>query len=125
MKLKPLEYGIINKMGFQHKNLASGAWKTMSFIEQMANVGSEVERAISWKHKGNKEYSKIALYRALELLNLTKNAHTNFKRLREVTRTYEFLVDYFVGENVYKTSENYWKNYFNYFSYLTAKKRGV
>ncbi len=38
-------------MTFQHKNLAAGRWHKISFLKQMANIGSEIERAISWKNK--------------------------------------------------------------------------
>ena len=34
-----------------HQSLASGRWQQLSFVEQMANIGSEVERALSWKEK--------------------------------------------------------------------------
>ena len=34
-------------MTIQHTQLASGQWKKLSFSEQMANVGSEVGRALS------------------------------------------------------------------------------
>jgi hypothetical protein len=57
---------------YQHQELASGRWATMSFMEQMANVGSEVERAISWRKKNNGEYGRMAIERALELLELTR-----------------------------------------------------
>ena len=43
-------------MNPQHKDLAEGRWANLSFFEQMANVGSEVERAISWRKKNNEEY---------------------------------------------------------------------
>ena len=42
-------------MTYQHKNLASGHWHELSLIEQMANIGSEVERAIKWRNKGKEE----------------------------------------------------------------------
>ncbi len=32
-------------MNYQHKKLAEGEWQKLSFLEQMANVGSEVLRA--------------------------------------------------------------------------------
>ena len=35
-------------MNFQHKQLAEKNWVKLSFCQQMANVGSEVERAIKW-----------------------------------------------------------------------------
>ncbi len=30
-----------------HKELASGRWAQLSFVEQMGNIGSEVERALN------------------------------------------------------------------------------
>ncbi len=58
-------------MKFLHKNLAEGRWFELSFIEQMANIGSEVERAILHRNKGDKENMFNAIERALELLYLT------------------------------------------------------
>lgn len=112
-------------MKYQHANLAGGGWNQMPFYEQMANIGSEVERAISWKNKGNKDYSQKAFYRTLELLNLTKRAQNKYSIIKEVSRVYELLVDYFRGENLYSTSDNSWKKYFENFTYLAAKKRGL
>ena len=44
-------------MTAQHPELAAGRWQTLSLMEQLANVGSEVERALNWAAKGNAEYS--------------------------------------------------------------------
>lgn len=63
----------------QHQQLASGRWRELSFFEQMANVGSEVERAIKWKNKNNTDFSRQAFERALELLDLTINDGKNKK----------------------------------------------
>jgi hypothetical protein len=52
-----------------HKTLTKEKWFSLGFFEQMANIGSEVERAILWREK-DKEYSKLAIYRALEFLDL-------------------------------------------------------
>ena len=57
----------LNNMKFLHKNLAKGRWFELQFIQQMANIGSEVERAILHKNKGNKENMFKAIERALEL----------------------------------------------------------
>lgn len=54
-----------------HKDLASGRWFELSLVEQLANVGSDIERTIQWKKKEDLEYSKKAFERALELLDLT------------------------------------------------------
>ena len=106
-------------MNFQHKELSQGRWKQLSFFEQMANIGSEVERSINWKKKDNKEYSRLAFERALELIDLTIRDEKNIKRLRELTRVRENFVDYFVCGNNYSSSEKNWKNYFYSFAFAS------
>jgi hypothetical protein len=110
-------------MNYQHKNLASGRWKEMTFFEQMANIGSEVERTISWKNKGNKQYSIMAFERSLELLELTIADEKNKKRLRELTRLWETLADYFQFQNEYKSTDQSWHNYFYAFTYASRLGR--
>ena len=104
-------------MSLQHKNQALGNWYKFTLIEQMANVGSEVERTISWKNKGNVKYSKMAFIRALELLDLTIACVNNRKRLKEITRVREALVDYFEYDNQFSSSNNLWQKYFFAFNY--------
>lgn len=96
----------------QHKQLAAGRWRDLSLVEQLANVGSEVERAISWRKKGNGSYSRMAVERAIELLTLTIIDPKNKKRLKELTRVREVLVDYFFGENTFSSSDKLWHSYF-------------
>ncbi len=104
-------------MKYQHKELADGRWLTLSFMEQMANIGSEVERAINWKNKNNSEYSRMAINRGLELLELTKTDARNVKKLKELARLYEVLVDYFYFDNQYSSSNELWHKYFYVFNY--------
>jgi len=104
-------------MNFQHKNLAGGKWQTLTFFEQMANVGSEVERAIKWKNKGNAEYSRMAFERALELLDLTINSAKSQSRIKELARVREILADYFFFENSYNSTDKDWQNYFYSFNF--------
>lgn len=103
-------------MKYQHKNLSSGQWFSLSLFEQLANIGSEVERAILWREK-KRQYSKQAFYRALELLSLTIDDQKNKGRLKELTRLYEVLVDYFAGDNQYQSSDELWRKYFYPFNY--------
>lgn len=102
----------------RHKSLADGRWLEFSFPIQMANIGSEVIRAINWKNKNNSEYSRMAFERALELLSLTLADQKNKNRLKELARLYEVLVDYFAYDNEYKSSDKLWQNYFLGFNYL-------
>lgn len=104
-------------MTVQHKNAAEGRWQKFTLIEQMANIGSEVFRSIQWKNKGNKEYSRLAFFRALELFDLTLSDKKNFGRLKEVARAREVLVDFLYGDNVYGSTDASWQNYFYAFNY--------
>jgi hypothetical protein len=106
-------------MTIEHKQLAGGRWKELSFIEQMANIGSEVERTIRWKEKGNLDYSRRAFERALELLDLTMGDGKNKNRLREIVRVREALADYFAFENFYLSTDEKWKNYFLSFNFAS------
>lgn len=108
-------------MSIQHKTLAAGRWATIPFLEQMAHVGSEVERALKWREKNDPEYSKLAADRALELLDFTLDSAKGYPRLKEVARVREALVDYFYGDNEYKSTAEAWKKYFMYFAYAARK----
>ncbi len=109
-------------MNYQHKQLAESGWQKLSCVEQLANIGSEVERTIKWKQKGNKELSDNAFARALELLSLSIDDQNNKNRLKELTRLYEILVDYFAGDNLYKSSDELWRKYFYGFNYLVRAR---
>ena len=106
-------------MKHQHPGLASGKWEGLSFSEQMANIGSEVERKIIWENKKNTLYSQKAIRRAFELLSLTITDQKNKGRLKELTRLREVLIDYFFGQNQYSSSDRLWQNYFYAFTYLS------
>src|SRR3989344_2796307 len=105
-----------------HKELAAGRWFKLSLIEQLANVGMDVERAIRWKQKGNIEYSQQAFERALDLLSLSISDVKNKKRLKEITRAREVLIDYFVYDNEYGSTDQSWSDYFYPFNYAAALK---
>ena len=109
-------------MSVQHVELAAGRWAQMSFMEQMANVGSEVGRALNWRAKNNADYSQRSFDRALELLDLTLGCATSFPRLKEVARTREALVDFF-DTNSFGSSEAVLKKYFLHFAYAVRKDR--
>ena len=107
----------------QHKDLAQGRWSKMSFVEQMANVGSEVDRALSWRVKNNNAYSQKAFERALELLDLTLVYQSAFPRLRELTRVREVMVDYFFGINEFASTDVSMRRYFFCFTFAARKDR--
>ena len=102
-------------MNLFHKDLVH-RWNKLSIIEQMANIGAEVGRAISWRKKSNQKMSQNAFYRALELLDFSIDDPKNKNSLKEIVRVREMLVDYFSGDNVYHSSDHAWEKYFYYFN---------
>lgn len=110
-------------MTAQHRELAAGRWRTLSFVEQMANVGSEVGRAFSWRRKGRPDFVVKAFHRALELLDLTVGDPRNVRRLRELLRVREALADHFAFDNEYHTREEAWEKYFHAFAYAARAGR--
>ncbi len=109
-------------MNYQHKELAQGRWFEFSLAEQMANIGAEIGRAINWRKKNNLEYSHKAFFRGLELLSLTIDDPKNRNyRLKELCRLYEVLVDYFVGNNQYKSTDKLMEKYFFAFNYAANR----
>ena len=108
-------------MSVQHKELAAGKWARLSFCEQMANIGSEVSRALNWRKKGKTDFSQKAVIRALELLDLSLDSIKTYPRLKEFARLRETVVDYFYGLNQFASSESLWYKYFNPFNYIVRK----
>ncbi len=106
-----------------HRSPTQERWGKFSFSEQMANVGSEVERALSWRTKNNSVYSQKAAERTLELLDLTLGAARGLPRLREVARAREVFVDDLIGTNQHQSTEASWKKYFLSFACIVRKNR--
>jgi len=109
-------------MAIQHKNLAAGGWQKLSLMEQMANIGSEVSRALHWQNKDEKLY-KNAIDRALELLDLTIGDPRWQNRLKEIVRTRELLCDAILGGKEYKTSLKDLDRYFLNFALAARVNR--
>lgn len=107
---------------WQHADLAAGAWWRLSLYEQLGNVGSEISRAERWKTR-NPDLSRNALYRALELLDLTLDdprVRQSRPRLREIARAREVVADYFAGENEYGSTGASLQKYFD--AYVIAAR---
>ncbi|MBL7073508.1 MAG: hypothetical protein ISS33_07065 [Candidatus Omnitrophica bacterium] len=109
-------------MKVQHKGLAEGRWAKMPLCEQMANIGSEVSRALNWRKKGKDDFSKRAINRAFELIDITVVSTNKYSRLKELLRVKETLIDFFYGENEFSSSETLWRSYFNHFNYAARRK---
>ena len=108
-------------MSVMHQELASGRWNQLSLIEQMANIGSEVERAFQAQGKNNTERANKAFDRALELFDLTLACSYNVCRLREIARAREVFADTFLNKDNDESTEKYLRKYFLEFAYAVRK----
>ncbi len=115
----------LKKKKIIHSTLAEGRWFKFSVLEQLANVGCDVDRTIQWRNKGNLEYSHDAFERAIELLDFTiaDPKHKN-GTLKELLLVRECLIDYFMYDNVYSSTDKFWQDYFYQFNYAAALQRG-
>lgn len=88
----------------------------MSVVEQMANVGSEVERSIRAREAGNEARFESAFERAMELFDLTvADPRWRGPRLRELTRAREeFRALLFGDEGVWPTVETVRRYYLQF-----------
>lgn len=109
-------------MNFYHKNLATGGWQKFSLAEQLANVGSEISRAIKWRGKDKKIYQNT-IDRALELLDLTIMDKRWRPQLKELTRTREVFCDAILGGKEYKSNLEDLNKYFFQFAVLTRREK--
>jgi hypothetical protein len=107
----------------QHRDLASGRWWQLSLAEQLGHVGSEISRAVRWTSR-NPDMAQGALYRALELLDLTladPRQRTSLARLREIARAREVVADFFAGTNQYGSTASSIQKYFDAYA-MAARK---
>jgi hypothetical protein len=110
-------------MTAQHQQLANGRWQQFSLVEQLAHVGSEVDRAAHWKKKGDTVSSHRSIDRALELIDLTLDDRRWNKRYKEIARAREVLCDHFYGDNEYQSTTESLQRYFFSFAMAAAKHR--
>lgn len=98
-------------------------WQNLSFLEQMANIGGEVQRATNWQEKNRSRLGRNAFVRGLDLIDLTLDIVKSAARLKELARTRELLVDHFMGENLYRTSAESWRRYFMPYAVASRQNR--
>lgn len=109
----------------QHGSDLAARWFGFSVAQQMANVGSEVSRALRWRTR-NSKIAQGALDRALELIDLTLDDprhRASLARLREICRVREVLLDFLVGPNQYGSDEASLQRYFDVFAVAASNAR--
>jgi hypothetical protein len=99
-------------------------WGTMTIVEQLANVGSEVDRAIRAFEAGNQGRWEKALTRALELFDLTAtDERWRGHRRREVLRAREEFCRIFFDANADQESAAGLSRYFLAFAVAARLQR--
>jgi len=92
-------------MAYYHKNLTQKKWNSYTIEAQILNIASEFTRAKSWILRGNQEYKRYSIERALELIDLTSNDkrwHKLYGKLRELLRMREVIAELYEKENISK-----------------------
>ena len=108
-----------------HSGLAA-RWCNLSIVEQLGNVGSEVERAIRAHAAGNAARFDSALSRALELFDLTAtDPRWRGPRRREILRAREEFCRVFFDNNVDPQMAAGLERYFRYFAQAANMRRNV
>jgi hypothetical protein len=106
-----------------HSQLAGGAWGHLDLPEQLAHVGSEVERAIRAWNGGRRGRFESAQDRALELFDLTaRDDRWKGPRRREILRAREEFVRLFHGEPPDPASIEGLQRYFLAFAILARRR---
>jgi len=103
-------------MTYPQRNFDSKRWFKLSLSLQLANIGSEVIRAIRWHQKGEKKRWEMAVWRALELFDLTLSDKRWKNRAKEIARLRETICDFFYGGNRYHSNLSSFDNYFFHFA---------
>ena len=102
-----------------HAELGSGRWRQMTLAQQLANVGSEVDRAIRAWEGGQSGRFEGALDRALELFDLTAaDDRWRGPRRREILRAREEFCRLFFEADLPAGSARSLSRYFLQFAVL-------
>ena len=108
-----------------HQHTAGGRWQTLTLADQLANVGSEVERAIqAWDARRPERFGH-ALDRALELFELTvEDERWRGHRRREILRVREEFCRLFFDDAPPRDSARTLRDYFLRFGVLARRRAG-
>lgn len=90
-------------------------WYDMFLAKQISNIGSEVHRAIRWKNKGDIEKQRNFCNKAIKFIELSMSDEKNIHRKQEFGYAIEELEDYFLGDNVFQTTDEILIRYYDSF----------
>lgn len=90
-------------------------WARLTLYEQLGNIGSEVGRALAAKRRGDQKSSLAALYRGLDLFDITASIWSRQQktlRTRELLRAREQFAEAIITEK----DDPRLEDYFMYFA---------
>jgi len=104
-----------------HSDTFKERWEKLTLAQQLGNIGSEYERALSWKKRGDESKFQNAFERFLELLDLTiANPHVTMPQKKELLRAREIACQELTETNA---TDNYLQKYFYQFALLANKDK--
>lgn len=104
----------------QYKQELKKSWDKYSLEEQLANIGAEVGRTAKWRNKDDKLF-KGAMFRALELFDLTMDDSRWKGHLREIVLVRELFCEAAEKGEIYNTTLSDLEAYFMPFMILARK----
>lgn len=106
-----------DKRAVVHAEGAAGRWAGLTLMEQMAHIGSEVERTIRAHERGREARFERVLQRALELFDLTAaDPRWRGPRRREILRAREEFCRLFFADDVPPHLRTGLQSYFLHFA---------
>lgn len=86
--------------------LDADRWASISLMEQMANIGSEVGRTCRWLTKGKPDMAEKAFIRSLDIIDLTikygrLNQSGRGELLKELCRLRECFCEAYINQDIH------------------------
>jgi len=86
-------------------------WASLSFNEQMGNIGSEVGRTMSAMRRGDEQALKGAYYRGLDLIDVTAKTLKTSGRRKELLRARELFSEAVETKSIDQKLDDYFMTF--------------
>jgi hypothetical protein len=97
-------------------------WHGLTLAQQLGNIGSELARARHWETAGDREQREAALFRALELVDLTLDDPRRRRGCKEIARLREVIGDWYAGSGTYDVSPEELQDYCTSFALYGTRR---
>ena len=100
-------------------------WNRYSLAAQLANIFVELGRAERFREAADRDSHDRSIGRALELADLTMEAHKGFTQRRELARLRELIADNLIDVRTHHISLDHIRTLLQPASLWAARERGV